>query len=64
MLHFDKREGSFQPWWKRIAVTVHGWSGPAQVRGVSNVETDADAKTVRFTIPDQRRAADFVLSRF
>ena len=64
MLHFDKREGSFRPWWKQIAVTVHGWSGPARVRGVSNVEADATTKTVRFTIPDQRRAADFVLSRF
>ncbi len=42
MLHFDKREGSFRPWWKQIAVTVHGWSGPARVRGVSDVETDAD----------------------
>ena len=64
MLHFDKREGSFRPWWKQIAVTIHGWSGPARVRGVSGVESDAAAKTVRFTIPDQRRAADFVLSRF
>jgi alpha-glucosidase len=64
MLHFDKREGSFKPWWKQIAATVHGWSGPAKVRGVDRVETDAERKTVRFVIPDQRRAADFVISRF
>ena len=64
MLHFDKREGSFRPWWKQIAVTVHGWSGPAKVRGVANVETDAERRTVRFVIPDQKRASDFVLSRF
>jgi len=64
MLHFDKREGSFSPWWRQIAVTVHGWSGPAKVRGVGNVETDAERRTVRFVIPDQKRASDFVLSRF
>ena len=64
MLHFDKREGSYKPWWKEIAVTIHGWSGPAKVRGVNAIETDADARVVRFTIPDQKKAADFVLSRF
>ena len=64
MLHFDKREGSFRPWWKQIAVTVHGWSGPAKVRGVANLETDAERRTVRFVIPDQKHASDFVLSRF
>jgi len=64
MLHFDKREGSYKPWWKDIAVTIHGWSGPSKVRGVNAIETDADAHAVRFTIPDQKKAADFVLSRF
>jgi alpha-glucosidase len=63
-LHFDKREGSFTPWWTQIAVTVHGWGGPARVRSVDKVETDAGARTVRFVIPDQKRAASFVLSRF
>ena len=64
MLHFDQREGRYKPWWKKIAVTLHGWSGPAKVRGMDRVETDAERKTVRFVIPDQRRAADFVISRF
>ena len=64
MLHFDERVGSFRPWWKQIAVTVHGWTGPAVVRGVANVETDLAKRTVRFVIPDQKSAADFVLSRF
>ena len=63
MLHFDRREGSFRPWWKQIAVTVHGWSGPATVRGADGVESDSASKTVRFTIPDQRKAADFVVTR-
>jgi alpha-glucosidase len=63
MLHFDKREGGFKPWWHQIAVTVHGWSGPARVRGVNAVETDAERRTVRFVIPDQRSAADFVITR-
>jgi len=63
MLHFDKRDGSFKPWWKQIAVTVHGWSGPANVRGVDDVASDAPSKTIRFTIPDQRKPADFVITR-
>jgi alpha-glucosidase len=64
MLHFNPRQGAYAPWWKQIAVNIHGWSGPARVRGVPNVKIDRGAKTVRFTIPDQRGAADFVLSRF
>ena len=63
MLHFDKREGTFRPWWKQIAVTIHGWSGPARVRGVDAIQSDADLRTVRFVIPDQRKAADFVITR-
>ena len=63
MLHFDKREGSFRPWWKTIAVTIHGWSGPAKIRGADDVESDPAGKTVRFTIPDQRKAADFLITR-
>ena len=63
MLQFDKREGAFKPWWDQIAVTVHGWSGLAKVRGASEVETDAESRTVRFVIPDQRKAADFVITR-
>src|SRR5215218_2132248 len=64
MLHFGKREGRFRPWWKQIAVTVHGWSGPAKMRGVAQVDTNPARKDLRFVIPDQRRAADFVISRF
>ena len=63
MLHFDEREGSFKPWWKQIAVTIHGWTGPARVRGVDAIQSDADLRTVRFVIPDQRKAADFVITR-
>jgi alpha-glucosidase len=63
MLQFDKRQGSFRPWWKQIAVTIHGWTGPARVRGVDAIQTDADLRTVRFVIPDQRKAADFVITR-
>ena len=65
MLHFDPREGSYRPWWKQIAVTIHGWSGPARVRGASHVvDRPRRAHSVRFTVPDQPGAADFVLSRF
>ena len=29
-LHFDAREGRFQPWWHQVAVRVHHWRGGAQ----------------------------------
>ena len=64
MIHFDARQGAYAPWWKQIAVTVHGWSGPAKVRGATNVVADRAAHSVRFTLPDQPAPADFVLSRF
>ena len=64
MLYFDKREGRYRPWWKQIAVTVHGWSGPAKVRGAAHVNTNPARKDLWFVIPDQRQAADFVISRF
>jgi alpha-glucosidase len=29
-LHFEAREGRFQPWWHQVAVRVHHWTGGAQ----------------------------------
>jgi alpha-glucosidase len=65
MLHFDRREGSFKPWWKQIAVTVHGWGGNALVRGPKTVDSQHDeaGRTLRFVLPDQPRAAEYVISR-
>jgi alpha-glucosidase len=61
-LDFGVRQGSFAPWWKEIAVTVHGWQGGASVKGAS-VTTDAAERTARFTLPDQKRAAKVVVAR-
>jgi alpha-glucosidase len=65
MLKFYKREGSFKPWWKQIAVTVHGWGGNALVRGPRTVDAEHDeaGRTLRFVLPDQHRAAEYVISR-
>ena len=52
---FDKRDGSYSPWWKEIDIVVHGWQGPAVVmNGGTNVPTTSDAAshTVRMTVPD------------
>ncbi|MFA5968844.1 MAG: TIM-barrel domain-containing protein [Sphingomonas sp.] len=56
---FDRREGSYQPWWREIAVTVHGWDGDAAVSAGAPVATmrDAARRTIRFTLPDQPGAA-------
>jgi alpha-glucosidase len=65
MLDFDRRQGTFQPWWKQISVTVHGWGGNADIRGtkVTGVRTDSTAKSISFVIPDQSRAASLVIVR-
>ncbi|WP_426257456.1 TIM-barrel domain-containing protein [Sphingomonas sp. DC1600-2] len=57
---FDSKEGSLAPWWKQIAVTLHGWQGPGRVtqNGASlNAESDVSAQTLRFTIPTPGKAA-------
>ena len=61
MLRFAAREGSFTPWWKSIAVTVHDWQGAAHIAGAGKpapVSANSKARTVAFTIPDQPQAAD------
>jgi len=65
MLDFDQRHGAFKPWWRQMAITVHGWGGNAQVRGatVSGLRTNPVAKTLSFQIPDQPRAASLVIVR-
>ena len=67
MIQFDQREGKYRPWWKQIQVWVHGWSGPVVIRqGDRKIPaiSGEGAQAVAFTIPDQPRAVDFVLSRF
>ncbi len=64
-LAFAAREGRFKPWWRQIAVTVHGWSGGARVNeGHGEVATtaNADAQTIAFTVPDQPRAAEIMVA--
>jgi alpha-glucosidase len=63
---FDAREGDFVPWWKRIEIVVHGWQGAARVEtGRNAIESiaDAGARTLRFTIDDQRGAAEVAIGR-
>ena len=65
-IEFDKREGRHVPWWKEIAVTVHGWEGVGKVRlrGKQVPHShEAGAKAIRFTIPDQPRAAHISVTR-
>ncbi|MGI4948197.1 MAG: TIM-barrel domain-containing protein [Janthinobacterium lividum] len=65
-IDFDARSGRYAAWWKQIAVTVHGWQGGATVAAGGRTvtpTTDAEARTVTFTIPDAPRAATISLDR-
>ena len=55
LILFNAREQGYRPWWREIAVTVHGAGGAARVtRGRSPVASsfDAAARTVAFTLAD------------
>jgi alpha-glucosidase len=62
-LHFDKRLGSYRPWWKSIAVTIHGWEGAASVAGGLQARVDRAAHTLSLAIPDQPGPADIEIAR-
>jgi alpha-glucosidase len=65
-IEFGPREGRFAPWWRQVAVTVHGWRGGADVRaGTRSVtgKVDATARTVGFTLDDPAQAATVTVSR-
>ena len=62
-LRFDAREGRYKPWWREVAVTVHGWSGAARV---SRRGREVDARTadgaLTFTLPDPSRGEEIVVA--
>jgi alpha-glucosidase len=65
-IEFGPREGRFAPWWRQVAVTVHGWRGAAEVRSGERAlpaKTDAAGGTVAFTLDDPRQAATVVVKR-
>jgi alpha-glucosidase len=59
---FGKREGTFKPWWSRIAVTVHGWQGSGKIKGATTM-SDTTAQTLAFTLPDMPKAARVTVDR-
>jgi alpha-glucosidase len=54
---FDRREGPYPPWWKRLAVVVHGWTradAKASLGGRAIASAyDAGAQTLTMGLPDQ-----------
>jgi alpha-glucosidase len=63
VLHFGARSGAYRPWWKEIAVTVHGWTNATtRVSDGAPATTDQRSQTAAFTIPDQPRAKDVTVN--
>jgi alpha-glucosidase len=63
---FGAREGRFAPWWRVVAVTVHGWLGKAAVRAGGRTPAgrlNAAAHTVRFTLDDPAQAGTVLVRR-
>lgn len=63
---FGPREGRFAPWWRQVAVTVHGWQGKADVRAGGHAlagRVDAARRTVSFTLDDAAQPATVVVRR-
>jgi len=64
-LSFAPREGSYRPWWTRLAITVHGWTGSAAVsaRGRNVAATvDPAGSMLTFALPDQPRGGEVVIA--
>ncbi|BCA62699.1 hypothetical protein HMP09_1933 [Sphingomonas sp. HMP9] len=65
-LDFETPQGRFSPWWKQVAVTVHGWKGTNAVksgdRTVASIG-DANAQTVSFTIDTPMTATRVAIAR-
>ncbi|MDE2370366.1 MAG: glycoside hydrolase family 31 protein [Burkholderiales bacterium] len=47
-LDFEAREGTHRPWWRRVEVVIHGWSG-----GVPRATLDGRAVDARFDAATQ-----------
>lgn len=65
-IEFDRREGSFRPWWKEIRVTIHGWTGNGTVmaaRRSVRADMDGAAQTIAFTLPDQPHPATITIAQ-
>ena len=62
VLHFGQREGSYRPWWSKIAVTVHG-----STRAIAHLPdgriavSNPRAQTIAFTIADQAGPQDILV---
>jgi len=59
-IDFAKPEGDFKPWWKSIAVTIHGWegAGTARMEGKqTDVVHDTAAGTSTLVVPPMEIAS-------
>ncbi|WP_353227220.1 TIM-barrel domain-containing protein [Novosphingobium sp.] len=58
-ISFDARQGRFKPWWKAIALVIHGTQTPATIRVNGKTITPTpvgDDRAPGFVIPDQPAA--------
>ncbi|WP_343616529.1 TIM-barrel domain-containing protein [Novosphingobium sp.] len=63
---FDKREGSFRPWWQHVAVIVHDWRGGAKVTQAARTlaaKPDLAAETLGFEIADPARVTEVTVAK-
>jgi alpha-glucosidase len=59
-IDFAKPDGDFKPWWKSIAVTIHGWdgAGTARMKGKqTDVVHDTAAGTSTLVVPPMKIAS-------
>lgn len=51
-LVFDRREGRYAPWWRRITVTLHDMTAAKPMLRGKPLTTQQDPQGVRFELPD------------
>jgi alpha-glucosidase len=65
-IDFALREGTFKPWWSKVAITVHGWTGGATVMVASkriDAMIDGMAHTIAFEMPAPTAARKVSIAR-
>ncbi len=61
-IDFAPREGSFTPWWRTVAITIHGGQRYRATIGGRAVAASNDGRATTLTVPDSAAARRIVLT--
>ncbi len=61
---FDKRDGSYKPWWAGYTLVIHGWSGKATAKmDRKTIAAQSVNGTLTLVLPDVVKATTLAIDR-